>query len=374
MRDLEHSASTVTRRGTASREEAHDESIERYVRSLAGDPTTVSLRDWFTTENRVPYRNFDRSLTREESQSLFKEIQTIKDRKAQNLLDARFRKNLEQVQDYEKGPSFRMSLWFPMVQQLAKATLVSGARLTISVGMVYLVSFLMIEACLLAVRTPLQEEDRIKAMKLLQRWGPMKRADPKDGKGTQLEPVPKNLRPSAFKSTYIPHVNATIIWVIAACVVNFYLFCSVLNFSPFRYGKIIFLVLLHSSISRNIIEFWKEPWYWMPLTIPSIAVCFLQLFFLGCIFYSFYAMSLFFAPAAPLCMSVFFANWARDYQKYFSKPMDSQVCQELRFMSATTALITVLLAIVVYFGLGASGGLSYDCSTATQKSFYDLLG
>jgi len=202
----------------------------------------------------------------------------------------------------------------------------------------------------------------------------MKRADPKDGKGTQLGPVPKNLWPSAFKSTYVPHVDATIVWIIAASVVNFCLFCSVLNFSPFRYGKIIFLVLLHSSISRNIIEFWKEPWYWMPLTIPGIAVCFLQVCFHGFGFYLLYATSVIFATGVPVWISMFFANWARDYQKYFSKPMDSQVCQELRFMSATTALITVLLAIVVYFGLGASGGLSYDCSTATQKSFYDLLG
>jgi hypothetical protein len=133
IRDLEHSALTVTRRGTAPREEVHDESIECYVRSLVGDPITISLRDWFTTENWVSYRNVDRPLTPEERQSLFEEIKRIKDRKVRKLLDARFRKNLEQVQDYEKGPSFRMSLWFPMVQQLAKATLVSGARLTISV-------------------------------------------------------------------------------------------------------------------------------------------------------------------------------------------------------------------------------------------------
>jgi hypothetical protein len=263
IRDLEHSALTVTRRGTAPREEVHDESIECYVRSLVGDPITISLRDWFTTENWVSYRNVDRPLTPEERQSLFEEIKRIKDRKVRKLLDARFRKNLEQVKDYEKCPSFRMSLWFPMVQQLAKATLVSGARLTISVGMVYLVSFLVIEACLLAVRTPLEEEDRAKAMKLLRRWGPMKRADPKDGKGTQLEPMPR---------------NPSLVWIIAASVMNFCLFCSILNLSPFR----PFLGILHLAL-RNIIELWKEPWYRMPLLL---ALNVLKIISMGGIFYS----------------------------------------------------------------------------------------
>ncbi|KAE9371992.1 hypothetical protein N431DRAFT_439107 [Stipitochalara longipes BDJ] len=147
-----------------------------------------------------------------------------------------------------------MSLWFPIVQQLAKATLVSGAPFTISVGMVYLVSFLVIEACLFAVRTPLGEEDRVKAMKLLRKWGMMKRAGHKKGKGTQLEPVPTNLWPSAFKSIYAAHVNATAVWIIATSVGNFCLFCSVLNLSPFRYWKVLFyrvLEMYHSTTSPS---------------------------------------------------------------------------------------------------------------------------
>jgi hypothetical protein len=71
---------------------------------------------------------------------------------------------LEQVQDYEKGPTYRMSLWFPMVQQLAKATLVSwdSAPFTKAVGTLYLFSFLPIEGCLLRARTPLRRMIELK--------------------------------------------------------------------------------------------------------------------------------------------------------------------------------------------------------------------
>jgi hypothetical protein len=72
----------------------------------------------------------------------------------------RVRKNLEQVQDYEEGPTYRISLWFQVVQQLAKATLVScdSAPFTKAMGTLYLFSFLPIEGCLLRARTPLTFE------------------------------------------------------------------------------------------------------------------------------------------------------------------------------------------------------------------------
>jgi hypothetical protein len=89
---------------------------------------------------------------------------------------------LEQVQDYEKGPTYRMSLWFPMVQQLAKVTLVSwdSAPFTKAVGTLYLFSFLPIEGCLLRARTPLRKDDRAEAMELLRKWGRVERVLPNE--------------------------------------------------------------------------------------------------------------------------------------------------------------------------------------------------
>ena len=99
------------------------------------------------------------------------EYRKIAKRKVQQLLEARFRRNLEQVQDYEKGPTYRLTLWYPMVVQLAKATLVRGAPFTIALGMIYLLSFLLIEGCLFAARKPLEEDGCVKAMELLRSWG-----------------------------------------------------------------------------------------------------------------------------------------------------------------------------------------------------------
>jgi hypothetical protein len=71
------------------------------------------------------------------------------------LLDARFRRNLEQVQDYEKGPTYRAMLWLPIIQQLGKACLVKGAPLTIFFGAVFMFSFAVVEVLLIYARSPL---------------------------------------------------------------------------------------------------------------------------------------------------------------------------------------------------------------------------
>lgn len=64
-------------------------------------------------------------------------------------------------------------------------------------------------------------------------------------------------------------------------VVNFWLFCAVLNLSLFRNGKRLLLGILHLGLSRDIIEVWKAPWYWMPLTLPLLALDILQIYIYG---------------------------------------------------------------------------------------------
>jgi hypothetical protein len=86
---------------------------------------------------------------------------------------------------------------------------------------------------------------------------------------------------------------------------------------------------------------------------------------------SVYTVSLGSAPAIPFLISLV-ANLVQSYEEYFSEVSDRK---ESRFAPATTAIATGVLAFVAYFGfLSTLGGLSYDCSTTEQKSFYNFLG
>jgi len=110
---IEPEGSRLTRRATDRMEEGRRSApVANAELSRVGDPTKLSLEDWFTIGSCVPSRNGHRALTEGET--------LIAKRKAKRLLDARFRRNLEQVQDYEKGPTFRLILWYPMVVQLRR--------------------------------------------------------------------------------------------------------------------------------------------------------------------------------------------------------------------------------------------------------------
>jgi hypothetical protein len=134
-----------------------------------------------------------------------------------------------------------------MVQHLAKATLVScdSASFTKAVGTLYLFSFLLIGGCLLRARTPLTFE--LKATELLRKWGRVERVLHNEWslltrgtkRGILLEPVPANLWPSAFDSIYIGFVDAAAVWVVVSSITNFFLCCSILNFSPLALGKLL---------------------------------------------------------------------------------------------------------------------------------------
>lgn len=258
MDDLEPSTSRLTRRtNTTALEEGRGSAPSPIgitaARSQVGDPGKISLDDWFTIGRWVPFSEIDRNLTHGERVAGTHRMSALADKKAAQLLDAKLRENLEQVQDFEKGPTYRLIIWYPMVQQLAKATQVgfSGAWFTISVGMLFLVSFVVAIEC-------------------------ANRSDP--------------IGPSLFSLSFI-----IVIWI----------------------------------------------------------------------------FSLVFLAAVPIFISIGLANRVLKYQRYFSKSPDRQIS---RFNPAVTAITTALLAFMAYFGLGTSGGLSYDCSTTVQSSFYNLLG
>ncbi|KAF4636120.1 hypothetical protein G7Y89_g1967 [Cudoniella acicularis] len=78
------------------------------------------------------------------------------------------------------------------------------------------------------------------------------------------------------------------------------------------------------------------------------------------------------ATGIPIIIALGVEETVKDYQEHFSKVPDRR---EGRFVPAATAITTGALAFVAYFGvLSVTGGLSYDCSTTEQKSFYNFLG
>jgi len=388
MDGLEPSSSRFTRRKNTTalgegRRSASSSIGITAVGSQVGDPGRISLDDWFTigrwnlleyrftTGRWVPFSESDRNLTHDERVAGMDRMSALADKKAAQLLDARFRKNLEQVQDFEKGPTYRLIIWYPMVQQLAKATQVgfSGAWFTLSVGMLFLLSFGIVEALLFAVRKPLDGDGREKALKLLRKWGAMKREPvlgmktwkfSSDKKiGMLLEPVAGKWWP--FDSSDINHAS---VLVAIASVANFALFCLVWNIHPFQIVKQLLSSFAEVFRTKPV----QTPWYyWWPLMVLIAVMMLVYLPFMIFI----WIFSLVFLAAVPICISVDLASQVLKYQRYFSKSPDRQI---YRFNPAVTASTTALLVFVAYFGLGASGGLSYDCSTTVQYSFYNLLG
>lgn len=355
---VETSTSTLTRRATAGMEEGRGSTLVANAESSrVGDPARISLDDWFTIGKWTQYSTANRNLTWEERWEIDRKERMIADRKAQRLLDARFRKNLEQVQDYEKGPTFRLTLWYPMVVQLAKVTLVSGARFTISMGMIYLASFLIIEGCLFAARKPLDRDDRAKAMKLLREWGMMKRGflyGDHGKRGIHLEPASEEL--------------LVLVCNLVASIMNFWLFCRIMNFKPFAIVLEMFPLEDYTAIGK----IFQVPWYWWFLMVPLYPILLIFCAFSQAMQALVSILILAYAPAIPFFISLVVADLVQSYEKYFSKVSDRT---ESRFAPAATAITTGVLAFVAYFGLlSVLGGLSYDCSTTEQKSFYNLLG
>jgi hypothetical protein len=347
--------SRITRRATDRMEEGRGSPPAASAEcSIAGDPTRLSLEDWFTIGSRVPSSKGRRALTEGETM--------IAKRKAKRLLDARFRRNLEQVQDYEKGPTFRLSLWYPMVVQLAKAASVSGARFTISMGMIYLASFLVIEGCLFAARKPLNDDDRVKALKLLREWGRMELV-------LKYHKLPRRRRRGIFLASASAEVWEGV-WVAVASMANIFLLCWIFDYSLLGRANILLELALENC--TMLAKAFQKPWYWWPVLIPLTPFIFIAItvgegiaLFSSCVLVAW-------AAGVPFIIARCVEEAVNNYQEHSSTVPDRR---EGRFFPAATAIATGALAFVAYFGfLSATGGLSYDCSTTGQKSFYNFLG
>ena len=116
MEDVQPSPSPVTRRTTAGFEEGGEEHHRNGAEnapwgwgpSWVGEPASIAMGDWFTAGSRPKWDDHGSS-TWEEIGAFTRSrdaLAGLADRKTAQFPDARFRRNLEQVEDYEKGPTY----------------------------------------------------------------------------------------------------------------------------------------------------------------------------------------------------------------------------------------------------------------------------
>jgi hypothetical protein len=256
------------------------------------------------------------------------EHRIIAKRKVQHLLEARFRRNLEQVQDYEKGPTYRLTLWYPMVVQLAKASLVRGAPFTIALGMIYLLSFLLIEGCLFAARKPLEDDGRAKALELLRSWG-------------KLEAIPQVKYPGKRRRGVLLASASADGWqmfnIVIATIANASLCFWMLRFNPF--GAFGLEIWERLQLFKKIGDLFKGPWFSWPFAFVATPFAFVMIALSQSIAIFSYLCGLIFAAGLPFWISMAATSLVQNYQERFSEVADMQ---EYRFGPAGTAIATGL--------------------------------
>lgn len=95
------------------------------------------------------------------------------EREYQRTCDKIFQEHLNLVRDFEKGPSFRVFIWFPMILQVMKLAIVGGpgAILTQIIGWSYFGAWLSIETLMITIsQRPLTAPERFQAISLSRRW------------------------------------------------------------------------------------------------------------------------------------------------------------------------------------------------------------
>jgi hypothetical protein len=131
--------------------------------------------------------------------------------------------------------------------------------------------------------------------------------------------VPTNLWPSAFDSIYVGFVDAAAVWVVVSSITNFFLFCSILNFSPLAVGKLLCHRLLERVGFYLIVEEFKTPWYWWALGRLLVALFLPEICVFECVVVLLYVANLCSAVVVPILIPCGLASLVRKYQEYFSK-------------------------------------------------------
>lgn len=95
------------------------------------------------------------------------------EREYHRTCDKIFQEHLNLVRDFERGPSFRVFIWLPMILQVMKLAIVdgSGAIFTQIIGWIYFGAWLSIEILMITIsQRPLTARERLQATSLSRRW------------------------------------------------------------------------------------------------------------------------------------------------------------------------------------------------------------
>ena len=258
------------------------------------------------------------------------------------LLDAHYRRSLDIIQEYEKGPTYRTLLWLPIIQQFCKSCLVKGAPMTQILGYTFMASFFLVELLLLAARSPLEEPEAEKALELMRVWGKMERILPKVRTDSDVRKSHAWLKQNSL--SIIASISDFV-----AIIVNWILFILVNDYKGL-------LLWAYSGWHQSLDDI---GWFWYVVGMQWI-LSFILWFFVFCLMSI--GLSFYLASAVGRCVEFFGGN---------PRPWEDEWT---RFLPAFSAAWSVVLAIIMYFGLGAEGGLAYECSTTWKSSAYDLLG
>ena len=236
------------------------------------------------------------------------------------LSRAMLKHHLRIVDEFEHGPTIRVFVWVPMLLQVAKLLVVSGAWFAKSIGFIYFFSWLLIEILsIYAAQRPITEGEIRKAMDLGEEY----HAPNWQVKGEYFPPIMK---------TAADRVGSGILF--AHGIMNFFSLGKILNFRGFG-------ALLMSFIA------------FIPFITP--------------------------VPLILLAMSVSTMWRLMGGEKRFGKFWYSAVIPNWgeadwsAVYPAFMALCSVLLEVFMFAGVGGAAG-SFPCWKTRKPDWYDWLG
>ena len=236
------------------------------------------------------------------------------------LSRAMFKQHLRIVDEFEHGPTIRVFVWVPMLLQVAKLLVVSGAWFAKTIGFIYFFSWLLIEILsIYAAQRPITEGEIRKAMDLGEEY----QAPNWQVKGEFFPPIMKTIADTVGSGILFAHG-----------IMNFFSLGKILNFRGF-----------------------------------------------GALFMSFIAFIPFITPVPMILLAISVSTMWRlmGGEERFGKFWYSAVIPNWgeahwpAVYPAFLALCSVLLQIFMFAGVGGAAG-SFPCWKTRKPDWYDWLG
>lgn len=211
-------------------------------------------------------------------------------------------------------------------------------------------SFGIVEILLIAARSPLTEQETVKALELMRTWGEVERIPvpelktPAEAKGSRLWLRPKSLKIAASCSNVI------------VAVMNWILFMITISFKGFCFSRVDYFKQVYRQLEGS-------GWILLIVAPTYGASLFFEVYFLVCFYFS------------SLVWPFLLAQGLDESSGVLAKAPEDRLSPFIsQWLPGWSAVWIVVLADLVYCGLGAEEGLAYDCSTTWKSGAYDLLG